>query len=30
MFRAGRIKSFRQYWDEVSLLEGFGLISDDE
>ena len=30
VFRAGRIKSFRQYWDEVSLLEGLGLVSDDE
>jgi ketosteroid isomerase-like protein len=27
-FRGERIKSFRQYWDEVALLEGLGLLDD--
>ncbi len=29
-FRGDRIKSFRQYWDEVALLEGLGLLPDTD
>ncbi len=28
-FRGERIKSFRQYWDEVALLAGLGLLDDE-
>jgi ketosteroid isomerase-like protein len=28
-FDGGRIKRFRQYWDEVALLEGLGLLPED-
>jgi hypothetical protein len=28
-FEGGRIKRFRQYWDEVGLLEGLGLLRED-
>jgi ketosteroid isomerase-like protein len=28
-FDGGRIKRFRQYWDEVALLEGLGLLPKD-
>jgi ketosteroid isomerase-like protein len=28
-FQGSRIKAFRQYWDEIALLEGLGLLPDD-
>ena len=28
-FEGDRIKRFRQYWDEVALLEGLGLLPED-
>jgi ketosteroid isomerase-like protein len=28
-FDGGRIRSFRQYWDEVSLIEQLGLLPED-
>jgi ketosteroid isomerase-like protein len=28
-FDGDRIRSFRQYWDEVSLIEQFGLLPED-
>jgi ketosteroid isomerase-like protein len=28
-FEGDRIKRFRQYWDEVALLEGLGLLRED-
>jgi hypothetical protein len=28
-FEGERIKRFRQYWDEVGLLEGLGLLRED-
>lgn len=28
-FQGSRIKAFRQYWDEVALLEGLGLLPDE-
>jgi ketosteroid isomerase-like protein len=28
-FRGSRIRAFRQYWDEVALLEQLDLLPDD-
>ena len=28
-FDGDRIKRFRQYWDEIALLEGLGLLPED-
>jgi len=27
-FRGPRIKAFRQYWDEIALVQGLGLLPD--